>query len=600
MAATAPTRSRRDDVSRWVLTSLAVSLLIHLLIVHFVGNIRAFDVEEFSTSISRWFHIVQEPEPPGARRVSTEPSKAADTGGTPVPVQPDEIPLLDPKQRIPGPSFPTESELAVPAHPPTASRAPDSEHAIIHRRGQPRVDQTNAEIGEVAPVRTVAATGVAPIGTGGRGILRGSPGLPGPPRPQLQLRELSAPRPATDSHAGALAPPTVTPSVTAVIPGVTTPQGIAIPMEDALARHNVGSSPVIIFPEEVKEPADLPVYPLGGEVKMRMDLFARPGEERQYFRLEIAVAKPDKLPVIPKDVAFICDVSLSMQRAEIVAARDALGRYLRTLRPTDRFNVILFSEEPRKLFPDFADPSPERIEAAVRFVDRLPGQVRTDVYRVLNAVVRDVAEQAVRNRPTNVFFISDGRSTTGIRDARRIVNEISAYAKPTFAILPFDAGEGGNRYLLDLLAYRSRGQAAFSDSTEQVEAPLAQLFQRYDKPVLMQLRLNYTNLAVEETCPAFLPNLYADQPVVIYGRCKPGQNVTIQLEGKIPYAGRTLQYSHTPGAPDPKRDDIARDWARQKIHHLVSDLARVGESAQLRAEIERVGREYGVRTPYDR
>ncbi len=462
------------------------------------------------------------------------------------------------------------------------------------------MDQTNAEIGEVAPVRTVGVTGVVPVGTGGRSVLHGSPGLPSPPRAQLQLRELTAPRPATDTHAGQLAPPTVTPSVTAVIPGVTTPQGIAIPMEDALARHNVGSSPVIIFPEEVKEPADLPVYPLGGEVKMRMDLFARPGEERQYFRLEIAVAKPDKLPVIPKDVAFICDVSLSMQRAEIVAARDALGRYLRTLRPTDRFNVILFSEEPRKLFPDFADPSPERIEAAVRFVDRLPGQVRTDVYRVLNAVVRDVAEQAVRNRPTNVFFISDGRSTTGIRDARRIVNEISAYAKPTFAILPFDAGEGGNRYLLDLLAYRSRGQAAFSDSTEQVEAPLAQLFQRYDKPVLMQLRLNYTNLAVEETCPAFLPNLYADQPVVIYGRCKPGQNVTIQLEGKIPYAGRTLQYSHTPGAPDPKRDDIARDWARQKIHHLVSDLARVGESAQLRAEIERVGREYGVRTPYDR
>ncbi|HUT37240.1 MAG TPA: VWA domain-containing protein [Planctomycetota bacterium] len=600
MAATTTPQSRRDDVSRWILTSLALSLLIHLVFVHVVGNIRAFDVEDFSSSISRWFHIVEEPQvPPSA--VSTAPTKGlSETGGPPEPVKPYEIPLFNPKERIPGPSFPTETELAVPAHAPSPSRAPDADHAVIHRRGQPKVEQTNAQIGEVAPVRSLAVGGVGSVGSGGRSILRGSPGLPGPPRAQLALRELSAPRPATDTHAGQLAPPTIAPSVTAVVPGTTAPQGIVIPLEDSLARRDVGTSPVIIFPSKAPEDEDLPVYPLGGEVRMRMDLYARPGDERQYFRLEIAVAKADKLPVIPKDVVFICDVSLSMQRSELVATRDALTRYLGALRRTDRFNVILFSEEPRKLFPDFVDPTPERVQAAVAFVDRIPGQVRTDVYRVLNAVVRDVAEQAVRNRPTNIFFISDGRSTLGIRDARRIVNEISAYAKPTFAVLPFDSGGGGNRYLLDLLAYRSRGRATFADDVAEAEGLLGKLFHSYDKPVLMQLRLNYTNLAVEETYPGFLPNLYADQPIVLYGRCKPGENVTIQLQGKIPYAGRTLQYSHTPGAPDPKRDDIARDWARQKIHHLVSDLARVGESSELRAEIQRIGREHNVPTPYDR
>ncbi len=599
MAASATIQGGRSDVSRWILTSLALSLLIHLVIVHLVGSIRLFDVEEFSTSISQWFHIVDQPEPPSAP-VATRPGRVAESGGVPIPAKPYEIPLFDPKERIPGPSLPNEKELAVPAHTPTPSRPPDTEHAVIHRRGEAKVEQTNAAIGEVAPMRTVAAADVAPVGSGGRGVLRGSPGLPGTPRAQLELRELAAPRPATDTHAGQIAPPAIQPSAAKVPAGAISPQGIAIALEDPLARREVGTSPVIIFPGAGTEDEDLPIYALGGEVRVRMDLYQRPGEERQYFRLEIAVAKPDKLPVIPKDVVFVCDVSLSMQRAEIVAARDALGRYLRALRPTDRFNVILFSEEPRKLFPDFVDPTPERVEAATRFVDRMPGQVRTDVYRVLNAVVRDVAEQAVRNRPTNIFFISDGRSTLGIRDARRIVNEISAYARPTFAILPFDAGTGGNRYLLDLLAYRSRGQATFSDNVEGSEPLLSGLFTTYDKPVLMQLRLAYTNVAVEETYPAFLPNLYADQPIVLYGRCKAGQNVTIQLEGKNPYARRALKFSHTPGAPDPKRDDIAREWARQKIHNMVSDLARVGESAELRAEIERVGREYGVRTPYDR
>jgi len=599
VAAAKTARTRKDDVSRWVLTSLAVSLLCHLALIRFVGSIRLFDVEEFSASVLKWFHVVDLPEPQSVP-VATSTTEAPAKGGAPVPVKAYEVPLFDPKQRIPGPSFPNEKDLSTLEHTPTPSRTPDTEHAVIHRTGPPKVEQTNTAIGEVAPVRTVAMADVAPAGTGTRGVLHGSPGLPAPPPAQLHLREVSAPKPATDTHAGPLAPPTINPSATAVVTGVTAPQGIVIPLEDKLARRDVGTSPVILFPSAGPEDEEVPVYALRDEVKIKMDLYARPGEERQYFRLEIAVARPDKLPVIPKDVVFICDVSLSIQRAEVVATREALGRYLAALRSTDRFNVILFSEEPRKLFPDFADPTPERIQAALAFVDRIPGQVRTDVYRVLNAVVRDVAEQAVRNRPTNIFFISDGRSTLGIRDARRIVNEISSYARPTFAILPFDAGPGGNRYLLDLLAYRSRGEATFTDDVQAAAKPLGELFHAYDKPMLMQLRVTYTNLDVEETYPAFLPNLYADKPIVLYGRCKPGQNVTIQIEGRIPYAGRTLQFSHTPGAPDPKRADIAHEWARQKIHHIVADMARGGETSAQRAEIERIGREYGVRTPYDR
>ena len=42
---------------------LALSLLAHLVIVHLVGSIRIFDVQDLSTSISRWFHVVDIPEP---------------------------------------------------------------------------------------------------------------------------------------------------------------------------------------------------------------------------------------------------------------------------------------------------------------------------------------------------------------------------------------------------------------------------------------------------------------------------------------------------------------------------------------------------------
>ena len=599
MAATGHPQGRREEVSRWILTSIALSLVLHVLLVHYLGNFRLFDVEDFSASVSRWFHVVEIPRslpPEIASYVENLPTQA----DKPEEPKPFEIPLQNPEKQIETPVFPNERDLAKSAHLPTTVRLPDSEQAVVHREGQPNTEQTNAQIGQVAPVRATGTIDVAPAGAGGREVLEGATGVPVPLRMQLALSEVMEARPAAQTHAGQLTAPDITPSPTAIDLGAPAPQGLVIPLEDSIARKETERPPVLVFPTNPIEDEDTgPIIPLADEVAVKMDIYAKPGEPVQYFRVEIAVAKPDQLPVIPKDVMFICDVSLSIRRDELAATRRAIAAYLRQLRTTDRFNVVVFSEEARKLFPDFVEPTPERVAAVSAFVDRIPGQIKTDVYRVLRAVVRDVAEQSVRNRPTNIFFVSDGCSTQGVRDVRRIVNEISAFARPNFAILPFDAGRGGDRYLLDLLAYRSRGQLTCTDDAEEAERIEHTLFATFDKPTLMQLRLLYTNLDVAETYPAFVPSLYADRPIVIYGRCKPGQNVTIQLQGKNPYARRALQFSHAPGAPDPSRTDIAREWARQKIHHIVSDMARVGATPELKAELERLSREYDVHTPYN-
>jgi hypothetical protein len=599
MAAASAARTRGNDVSQWVLTSLALSLLLHVLIIYVVGSIRRFDTEEFAQSVARWFHVVEFPSNPiPPPDIASDVTDMQPQVTSPQPTKPLDIPLSDHGLRQAKPSHPDEKEPATPVHPPTPVRPPDTELSVIHRPGNPDVDQTNAALGEIAQPRPGPLVDVAPSGTGGRLVLRGTTGIAALPRPVISLADVKAPRPAGDTHAAELTPPTPKPSATAVEVGALMPKEGVRSLDEALARRESQSPPLIIFPPSTTPGEPEPSYPFADEISVRMDMYARPGEPLHYFRIEIAVAKPEKLPVIPKDVMFICDVSRSIRRAKVIAARDAIAAYLRQLRPTDRFNVVTFSEETRKLFPDFAEPTPERIEAAAAFVDRIPGQVNTDVYSALDSIIRDVAGQSVRNRPTNILLISDGRSTMGIRDTRRIVNDIGSYAQPNFAIFPFDSGPEGNLYLLDLLAYRSRGELTFVENIEDAEKRLGKLLQAFDKPVLMQLQLLYTNLDVQETYPGSLPNLYADHPIVVYGRCRPGQNVTIQLQGKTPYARRTLTFSHTPGAADPSRADVAQDWARRKIHHIVSDMARSGESAELKGQVERIGREYNVRTPY--
>jgi len=603
MATARPRRRLRDDVSSWILTSLAISLLLHVVLVHYLGGLRVFDVEVFRSAVTKWFSIDEDLLQPVAPDIAAQTTKAPPASVDPSEVEPDDVPLTAPQPHEGRLELPADQALSPPDNGPDQVRPPHTNPVVLHHRG-PAVDisQTDAHLGREAPVGTTPSATVGQAGRGTHSVLGGSPGLPEPPAVSLELAEVRAERPAAKTHAGALAAPTPAPDATPVTLGGAPIPGIIIPLDNDITRKPTDIHRVIISeppeytPKEVIQP---PVIPLAAdEVSVGFQMYSEPGDSQAYFRLEIAVAKRDRLPVIPKDLMFICDVSLSIRSREIEITRDAIVDYLSHLRRTDRFNIAVFSEQPRKLFPDFVEPTPERIQAAARFIDRIPGQVKTDVYRVLKAVVRDVAQQSIRNRPTNIFFISDGRSTSGIRDARRIVNEIGAYARPNFAILPFDAGSRGDRYLLDLLAYRSRGTCTFCDDIDKAPKLESSLFQAYDNPVLMNLRLDYTNLDVAETYPTFLPNLYADRPIVIYGRCRPGQNVTIRLQGKNPYARRALRYSHTPGAPDPSLRDIAREWARRKIHHIVSDMARVGETSELKAEIRQLGLRFNVRTPY--
>jgi len=593
---------RRDEASNWILTSIALSLLFHILLVHFLGGIRLLDVEVFTSSVSRWFNVVEIPEliPP---EIATEVSQLPDQAVKPPEIELPKIPLIEPKRiEVPHALGKGAAPTARP-HAPSITPAPEIDPNVVHRSGPPGLFETFRHLRHAPPVQPTGAKSAPPSGAGKRRVASGSPGLAAPPPVSLKLLGPRAQRRVALSHAAELSPPTIKPSPTPVRHGPAPPPGIVIPLEEAVAGQE-SKIPRIFLPPgapapAVAEPGPARIIPLGDEVRVQVTMYAEPGDPRHYFRLEIAVAKLEKLPVIPMDVMFICDVSLSIRRQELKITRKAISEYLGQLRRTDRFNVVVFSEQARKLFPDFVEPTPERIGAAARFVERIPGQIRTDVYRVLRSVVRDIAKQSIRNRPTSIFFISDGRSTSGIRDARRIINEIGAFSRPNFAIFPFDAGRGGNRYLLDLLAYRSRGAATFTDDVDEAGKLQAALFRAHDQPVLMSLRTSYTNLNVEETYPAFLPNLYAARPIVIYGRCTPGQNVTIQLQGKNPYARRALVYSHAPGAPDPSRRDIAREWARRKIHHIVSDMARFGETPELRAEIQRLGKQYNVRTPYN-
>ena len=354
--------------------------------------------------------------------------------------------------------------------------------------------------------------------------------------------------------------------------------------------------PVILFDPGGATPFEN-VQPLQPNVETDFQVFREPGSPKSFFKLTIRAKQGARLPIIRKNILFVIDISLSVPKEELEGARKAVRTYLAQIHPDDKFNVIRFSEEFDRAFPAFVLPTPENIEKGLNFINKVPGQVKTDVYGVLHSIILSTFS---RDKPCHVFLITDGKSTHGIRDTQRIVRDIAPVIKSNISIFPVDIGEGGNRYLLDLVGYRSRGELLDIDQLEDVEEGFVKFASQKDRPLLMNLSVNYANLKVGEIYPQILPNLYQKKGVVIYGQCEPGRECAIQIYGQS--AGeKWKRFLYPIKIPEGTGGDptIARDWARGKIHFLVAKLAREGEKPELIEEIKGLGHKYDLPIPFE-
>lgn len=342
----------------------------------------------------------------------------------------------------------------------------------------------------------------------------------------------------------------------------------------------------------------VPVKPV--ELDVKIDVCAEPGSKYHFFKMTVGQRKGTALPVIAKNVLFVIDISASIRLDMLRSIRRAIGSAAVGFNKGDHFNVVRFSEQHYKEFDGFAPATADNIALAMRGVRKEPGQVRTDVYTVLKDVVANLRmNKKDAQRPTNIVVISDGNPTTGMQDIRHIVNDLSAVTRTNYSIFAVNPGaETANAYLLDLLAYRNRGRFVRASDAGTADATILGLLMKHKKPVLMNIRAQYGNFEADEVYPETLPNLYAARPIVIYGRCLPGDTIAVRIMGDGAAGRRKFLYTST--LPEVSTDDksIVREWARGKIHHLVSLIAREGEKPEVLDEMRQLSERYKLASPF--
>ena len=318
----------------------------------------------------------------------------------------------------------------------------------------------------------------------------------------------------------------------------------------------------------------------------------------RYFRLEILRKPESALAVMPKDVVLIQDVSGSIGADRLAQGKAALKAALaNVLRAGDRFNVFAFRDvtlTPSDAWLTYAPDSRARAET---FIDSLRAIGNTDLFLLLQDILTLPRDPA---RPTIAVVVTDGEPTVGVTGTTRIIGEFTRMNQGRIAVYAFGA-KRGDPYFLDMLCYANRGEnTSAAGDVAGLADELAPVFESIRNPVMKDLTLTFDARSGGEIHPRALTHLYADRPLVVYGRVpKATRGVTCQLTGRSAEAPYDAVFAFDFAEAARTGRDLRRAWAARAMFDLLAEYAE-NPSAPLLRRIEDFSRAYGVPNPYRR
>ncbi len=333
-------------------------------------------------------------------------------------------------------------------------------------------------------------------------------------------------------------------------------------------------------------------------VDIQLDSYVPPGESEGYFRVRVTPRQDRQLEVLPKDVTFGVDASNSMHQHKLDVTARGVREAVARLRPEDRFNIVIFRDTPTMFQQERVPGTDANKAAAYEFLSRLESRGETDVYRALLPVIDEAPREGA---PGVVMVVTDGRPTTGMRDGRMIINGVTADNALRNSIYAFGGGRTVNRYLLDLLAYRNKGESYVAPDLDDIDEALPRFFARMDDPLLVDIETDYGRIDETQVFPRTAPDFYRGQAVTVYGRfdARQDREFVMRLAGQAGKREKELIFRADLGEAQSGDAEIARNWAFQKAYYLIGEISRHGEQPGLLEQLRQLGTEYGIRTSYD-
>ncbi len=299
---------------------------------------------------------------------------------------------------------------------------------------------------------------------------------------------------------------------------------------------------------------------------------------------------------LKKTITFVLDTSGSMRGQKIEQAKSALKFFLRSLRPSDHFNVVPFSTEARPFAETAVAGTGDKIGAALKFADEIRAKGGTNIGEALSFAL---ASRPVEGSVPIVVFLTDGLPTVGVTAANDLLKMCAANNQSNARVFVFGVGNDVNTYLLDQLSSKTRGTRDYVRPGENLEVKVSALFEMLAHPVMTDVEI-VCDVGLNRIVPKKLPDMFRGGRLVIAGRYRGTGAVAIRLRGKVGSEIKEFVYDASFPEASTEHDFVATMWAQRRVALLLDQIRQHGhqQSSELISEIRRIGAKHGIVTPY--
>jgi len=328
----------------------------------------------------------------------------------------------------------------------------------------------------------------------------------------------------------------------------------------------------------------------GDKIESGLMLYKGQGPDAENFFL--AMVQPPKSVaaevISPRDYIFVVDISGSMHGFPLDTAKVVLQRLIGGLRPSDTFNVLLFSGSNKMLSPQSVPASRANIEQALNTIQNYNGSGSTEL---IPALKRAYAEPKAPDVSRSIVVVTDGYVTVE-REAFELVRKNLDKAN----VFSFGIGSSVNRHLMEGLARAGMGEPFIITDPIQAPEQAARFRRMIESPVLTSVKAKFEGLDVYDVEPAALPDVLGERPVIVFGKWKG------DARGKVVVEGRSASgpYRQVLAVDDAQSRDTAALrtlWARHRIASLSDQEALEGGDA-FKQRITDLGLRYSLLTQY--
>jgi hypothetical protein len=309
------------------------------------------------------------------------------------------------------------------------------------------------------------------------------------------------------------------------------------------------------------------------------------GEEAGYFAAFVTPrSDPEEDRRRDRKIYFLLDVSGSVARAELEAARLVVRRMIQAMGPNDRFrigshNILVGS------MAEFVAPDEAGRRAAERYLGDLVPAGASDVATALETILRDVPDDG------EVAYVGEGTPTWGEKDPAAIVARVrTALGTKRASIRTIAVGSDAEKSLLETIAREFNGGAHAISPSDDVGSRADEIARTLGRSALADLKAEFEG-AVTDAAPGRLGSLHFGERLLVTGRYAPGKAKLI-LTGRV--HDRTIRREFALDLPEREAGNlhVKRLWAQRRL----ADLASQGEAK--RAETVALSVRHQVMTPY--